>query len=174
MIRVLALDIAQHRTGWAFGAPGGPYVSGVYETNNWSKITVDRELDRWRRWLAAMHRDYGFAAMAIEEVFVDVKDPSRFQFSGTQAQMMLSAIVYQWCYEHRIVSFEARISHWRSHFLGFNRRPAGTDASFWKTSAIEEVRRRGWPEVKHHDEAEALGILDYALAELTPRFQESA
>lgn len=165
MTVILALDIAKDRTGWALGRADEQPVSGVFETQNWTKVTADRELDRWRRWLSRMCEQRRFEAVAHECIFVDVRDRKKFQFSGTQAQMMMAGILFQWCYERKIPTFEAMIPRWRGHFLGFTSRPAGTDPDYWKTSAMEECRRRGWDWMRYHDEAEALGILDYAQAQ---------
>ena len=60
------------------------------------------------------------------------------------------------------------IQSWRSHFLGVAQAPKGmakgdVRTNWLKDAAIKKCMERGWL-VQYHDEAEALGIMDFALA----------
>lgn len=173
-MKCLALDIAMHRTGWAIGSPQGNRIErGVYETNDWSKLNADRELRRWREWLDCMCTDLSITHMAIETVFVDNRRGGRnFNFSGTQAQMMLSGCALEYSYK-KIRTLEIDINHWRMRFLGLNRKPKDieTKNDYWKNLAQKVCARNHFIFVDHHDEAEAIGILDYALSELSPEYR---
>jgi hypothetical protein len=58
----------------------------------------------------------------------------------------------------RIVS-RVNVSSWRKHFVG--KMPRGTKSKQWKDYAMERCRQYGFSPRKD-DEADALGILDYA------------
>jgi hypothetical protein len=57
-------------------------------------------------------------------------------------------------------------------FLGINRRPkdSKSDENYWKWLALKVAAQRNWF-CTVHDEAEALGILDYALHTLSPAYR---
>lgn len=174
MTVVLALDIAMKRTGWAVGGVDWPRPFwGVFETVKWCKENCDRELHLWRSWLDDMWEEHHFTHVAVEEVFVNTLGGGKaFNFSGTQAQMMLSGVLFQWCHEHGIETFEAGIDGWRARFLGLNRKPKDfrKDDKYWKTLALKIAAQRNWF-CQHHDEAEALGILDFSLAALSKPYR---
>lgn len=173
MTVVLAIDLAMRRTGWAVGGADWKRPSwGVYETTDWCKANCDRELHLWRGWLEAMHAQHGFDTVSVEEVFVNA-DGKSFNFSGTQFQMMASGVLFQWCHERGVGTFEASIDDWRKRFLGLNRKPKDfkKDDSYWKNLALKVAAQRNWF-CQHHDEAEALGILDYTLACLSPAYRQ--
>jgi len=52
------------------------------------------------------------------------------------------------------------LSSWRKHFVGSM--PRGTKRKEWKDYAIERCQQYGW-RPRNDDEADALGLLDYAL-----------
>lgn len=168
-ITVLALDIAMHRTGWALGCSDGTRPTwGCFETDCWEKRQGEN-LCRFGEFLFDKARTHGVTHLVTEKVFVDVRGTysKAFQFNGTQAQMMLQAIAIVTAHSGGLAAFEVDISHWRQHFLGHNRKPKdmAPDAKYWKDVAVRVAADRGWY-VTHHDEAEALGIMDYALAQL--------
>lgn len=172
MTTVLALDIAMKRTGWAVGGDDWERPRwGVFETQRWSKETCDRELTAWRKWIEEMHAEHRFSVLSVEEVFVNANGKS-FNFSGTQAQMMLSGVAFQWCFERGVATFEAGIDGWRDRFLGLNRKPKDfkRDDEYWKRLALKVAAQRNWF-CEHHDEAEALGILDFSLAALSKPYR---
>lgn len=172
MTVILALDLAMRRTGWAVGGVDDARPRwGVYETHNWCKETCDRELTAWRKWIEAQHATHRFDTVAVEEVFVNANGKS-FNFKGTQFQMMASGVLFQWCHERGVETFEAGIDGWRERFLGLNRKPKDfhKDDDYWKKLALKVAAQRNWF-CEHHDEAEALGILDFSLAALSKPYR---
>jgi len=57
------------------------------------------------------------------------------------------------------ICMRVNISSWRKHFVG--KMPRGTKTKDWKHYAIERCRQYGF-QPRKDDEADALGILDYA------------
>lgn len=175
MIRVLSVDCAMRRTGWAVMDSEGEVrpVWGLYHTQDWNKENCDRELHRWRQWLFDMHREHGFTHVAVEEVFVDNRNGGKnFNYSGTQFQMMATGILFQWCFEFGIETFNANIDRWRARFLGINRLPKDfeRDKTYWKKLALKVAAQRNWF-CTEHDEAEACGIADFTLAALSKPYR---
>jgi hypothetical protein len=171
MICVLALDIAMHRTGWAIGTPvaGTHPAKGVFETENWPDHE-GKNLHAFKTFLNAMRELYPITHLVLEEVFVDVRGfgAKNFQFNGTQAQLMLSATALEWAYANGIEDFQANIDNWRMRFLGLNRKPKESkkDDAYWKNLALRVAAQEHNWFCEFHDEAEALGIMHYALGEL--------
>ena len=168
MTCVLSLDIAMGRTGWAVGQPAADarFSHGVFETENWSG-NEGRNLVAFRKHLESLRSLYPLTHVAIEQVFVDVRKASRFQFNGTQGQMMLSGVALEWACRSSIRAVEVNIDDWRMRFLGLNRRPKDhkSDDNYWKNTALRRAAELNYY-CQHHDEAEAIGILDFALAAL--------
>lgn len=156
------------RTGWAVGLPvaDARFAHGVFETENWSG-NEGRNLVAFRKHLESLRDLYPLTHVAIEQVFVDVRKASRFQFNGTQGQMMLSGVALEWACRSSIRAVEVNIDDWRMRFLGLNRRPKDhkSDDDYWKKTALRRAAELNYY-CHHHDEAEAIGILDFALAAL--------
>lgn len=168
MKRVLALDVAMNRTGWAFGlsAPDTRPTHGVFETQNWEG-NEGKNLHRLRRWLDEKFKTATHIAM--EQIFVDVRgaDSKAFNFGGTEGQMMQAGVVAEWAESMGMPVFWINCDDWRRRFLGLNRKPKEhrSEKLYWKNLALKVAAQRGWF-CEFHDEAEALGILDYTLAQL--------
>lgn len=166
MTVVLALDIAMHRTGWALGGDDWEKPRwGTFETERWAD-NEGKNLNRFREWLDSVGNTFALTHVVLEEVFVNVgREGVAFQFNGTQAQMMLSGVALEWAYSRKLGAAQVGIDDWRKRFLGLNRKPKDfrSDKNYWKTLALKVAAQRNWY-CEHHDEAEALGILDYALS----------
>lgn len=166
---VLALDIAKNRTGWAVGSPAWerPYW-GVHEmAGDWQRHEGRRLLE-WRAFLSNTMNKYQVSYMAMERLFVDVKN---FDFNGTQPMLMFHAIALELAEERGIPTGDVSIKTWRSHFLGSSVAPKHVEKAtpFWKELAVKAAAARNWY-VTFHDEAEALGILDTVLAFKDPDY----
>lgn len=176
MTVVLALDIAKNRTGWARGsaAPGSIPRWGVFETVNWDG-NEGPNLKRWRELLCGELLD-GCTHLAMENIFVDVRGAAAkaFNFSGTQAQMMLAGVAILIAEERGIPQLSVDCDHWRMRFLGLNRRPkdSAKDSDYWKRLALKVAAQQHNWFCHHHDEAEALGILHYALGEIDRGYKD--
>lgn len=162
---VLALDIAKWRTGWAVGYPGMNRPSwGVYQlAGDWDRHEGQR-LHQWRNFLERKIDEHQIAYIAVERPFIDMKN---FDYNGTCPILQMHGIVLELTHARGIRCGAVSIQSWRSHFLGTSQAPKGL-ASHQRTAALKDMAmrqcaQRGWlPEF--HDEAEALGIMDFALA----------
>ena len=162
---VLALDIALRRTGWAVGWLGmqRPFW-GVHETvGDWDGREGEH-LHAWRRFLEARFDEHAVTCIAMELPFIDGK---AFNFSGTQAVLQMQGIALELAHARGIKAFGVAIASWRSHWIGRGIAPKHLEQKertpWLKDQAMKRAADRGWLAL-HHDEAEALGIMDYALA----------
>lgn len=168
---VLALDIAKHRTGYAIGHPGmnRPYWGVHALSGDWDRHEGER-LHQWRSFLERIITERHVTYIAMERPFIDMKS---FDWNGTAPILQMHGIVLELAHARGIRAGAVAIASWRSHFLGTSKAPPGL-ASHQRTAALKdmamrECASRGWlPE--YHDEAEALGIMDYALACLDPDY----
>lgn len=175
-IRVLALDISLRSTGWAVGSPGEAPRWGTFKTTKASWEDREHiELHRFRLDVLAHHHggNTPLSHIFFENIFVNT-NPKAFQFAGTDGQLMFKGVVLDFCATHNITPSEPSVSQWRARFLGKDESKeireateARTDArrNEWKRRVMAECGRRGWM-VNSDDEADALGILDYALCVL--------
>ncbi|MFT3987203.1 hypothetical protein [Aestuariivirga sp.] len=164
-LTVLALDIAKNRSGWAVGAPSWRRpLWGSHELPVKWDGNEGRCLHAWRRFLCDTMDRHAITYLAVEALFVDMKD---FNFNGTVPIAQLHGIAIELAEERRIRVGDAAIASWRKHFVGtgippkFIERKDRTD--WWKRTAIKACVDRNWF-VEYHDEAEALGIMDYTLS----------
>ena len=162
---VLALDIALRRTGWAVGWLGmqRPFW-GVHETvGDWDGREGEH-LHAWRRFLEARFDEHAVTCIAMELPFIDGK---AFNFSGTQAVLQMQGIALELAHARGIKAFGVAIASWRSHWIGRGIAPKHLEQKertpWLKDQAMKRAADRGWLAL-HHDEAEALGIMDCALA----------
>jgi hypothetical protein len=162
---VLALDIAKNRTGWAVGSPGmsRPYWGCFEIAGPWDGSEGAR-LHEWRRFLIDNIAIYDVTYIAVERPFVDLK---AFQFNGTVPILQMHGIAAELAHDKRIGMGEVSIQSWRCHFLGKATAPKHL-ADKERTPYLKDLARRrcaerGWL-CERHDEAEALGIMDFALA----------
>lgn len=162
---VLALDLAKNRTGWAVGYPGMPRPSwGVFQlAGEWERHEGKR-LNEWRRFLEKKIGEHAVTYIAMERPFIDLK---AFDYNGTVPIMQMQGIALELAESRSLKSGAVSIQSWRSHYLGLTAAPkhlAQKERTPWlKDAAMKRCAERGWlPE--YHDEAEALGIMDFALA----------
>jgi hypothetical protein len=162
---VLALDIAKWRTGWAVGYPGMNRPSwGVHQlAGEWDRYEGKR-LHDWRCFLERKIDEHRVTYVAMERPFIDMKN---FDYNGTAPILQMHGILLELAHARGIKVGAVAIQSWRSHFLGLTAAPkhlAQKERTPWlKDQAMKRAAERGWlPEF--HDEAEALGIMDFALA----------
>ena len=162
---VLALDIALRRTGWAVGWPGmsRPFW-GVHDTvGDWDGREGER-LNAWRRFLEARLDEHAVTCIAMELPFIDNR---AFSFNGTVAVLQMQGIALELAHARGIRAAGVAIASWRAHWIGHGVAPkhlASKDRTPWlKDMAVKRAAERGWL-TQFHDEAEALGIMDFALA----------
>ncbi len=162
---VLALDIALRRTGWAIGWPdmSRPFW-GVHDTvGDWDGHEGER-LTAWRRFLEARLDEHAVTCIAMELPFIDGR---AFSFNGTVAVLQMQGIALELAHARGIRAAGVAIASWRAHWIGQGVAPkhlASKDRTPWlKDMAMKRAAERGWL-TRFHDEAEALGIMDFALA----------
>lgn len=162
---VLALDIALRRTGWAVGWPGmsRPFW-GVHDTvGDWDGREGER-LHAWRRFLEARLDEHAVTCIAMELPFIDGR---AFSLNGTAAVLQMQGIALELAHARGIHAAGVAIASWRAHWIGHGVAPkhlARKERTPWlKDMAMKHAAERGWL-TRFHDEAEALGIMDFALS----------
>jgi hypothetical protein len=162
---VLALDIALRRTGWAIGWPGmqRPFW-GVHDiAGDWDGREGER-LHAWREFLVARFDEHTVTCIAMELPFIDGR---AFSFNGTSAVLQMQGIALELAHARGIRAAGVAIASWRAHWLGHGVAPkhlAKKERTPWlKDQAMKRAAERGWL-ARFHDEAEALGIMDFALS----------
>jgi hypothetical protein len=154
----LALDPAT-RTGWAHWAPGmARPASGSFELPS-SPDDLGRAGFVLHRELARLLKDHGF-----QRVYYEAPLPPSRMMGVTQ----LHTIAKVFCIASHIESFCCALNlrcrqvpqgAWRKAFVG---KGGGEKSATFKAWARERCEQLGWP-VRSHDEAEACGILHYAI-----------
>ena len=128
-------------------------------------------LDDLRLWTDGIIKQY-----KVKRVIVEAP------FSGPNARAFMLAckmmgVIELTCEDHGILCVEATASQWRKHFIGFaqapRKLPKQQRRDWLKKRAIAACKARGWP-VETDDEADAIGLLDYALALEFPVYEEKS
>ena len=155
MTQVLALDLARS-TGWAAGHPCGQPTWGTLKLDAADEATRFLQLVTRVRTLIQEHE---IDHLIVEAPYVGklAKASSLTPLLGYRACAMVAAKTLD-----RLTYF-VEASVWRKHLIGHG----GGTRQEAKTAVIERCRWRGWAP-KNIDEADALGILDYRLAVLSP------
>ncbi len=166
-MRLLAFDPSQTRTGWALFGEGGPVDYGHFDYPSWG----DREpvfIDRFHRDVTELVQKAKATVMVYEGTFIPRGKSRRpiDTFAGRFAQLSLVTIIMLVAEQNGLPVSQVGISDWRKRFIGTSRSPTeltGSKSTKWfKDKAIETCNKRGWSTVEP-DEAEALGIGDYAM-----------
>lgn len=164
-LTVLALDIAKHRTGWAVGSPdmNRPYWGVWQMAMPWDRFEGER-LEAFYDFISGKIAEHRVTYVAMERLLIDMKD---FDYNGTVPMAQLHGMAILAAKKAGVRRGAVAISSWRAHFLGTGIAPKGLAqrqrTNWLKDEAIKKCVARGWlPEL--HDEAEALGIMDFALS----------
>lgn len=158
---ILALDLSKRRAGWATWTPGtqmprfGHWVLGSeYTSDGGVYLKLHRELD-------ALHKVFSIEAVYVEQPLTQIMlkghtnvDVLRI-LAGIAAHVHSFAEARGWRGPHEINN-----TSWRRGFIGPQKR--GTKRQTLKTLTIERCRQLGLSP-RCDDEADALGVLDYAL-----------
>ncbi len=174
----LALDHAPNNTGWAIGSPkAGRIASGVFHLKSWGDNEPER-VDALYEWLCGLIQKH-----EVTHVFYELwtqQSPDRRNGRKTAAfdlntRMNQGAVVgVIWLASRKAAGrplpcSAVPISSWRSRFLGTTKATPGLAGVYGEDSlkdkALRVCAKRGWL-VEDHNEAEALGILDYSLCSL--------
>lgn len=167
---VLALDLAKRRTGWAVGSPDMKRpMWGVYETQEWDRQQGKR-LHEWRQFLQRKITEHGVTYIAFEHLIIP---PKEFNHESHVPMAQMHGIALEVAEELKLRTGSVTVQAWRKAFLGSAVAPkhlASKDRTPWlKDAAMKQAASRGWLP-QYHDEAEALGIMDFALSCLSASY----
>jgi hypothetical protein len=165
-VRVLSLDLSKRSAGFGcWGPEDARPVSGAW--------TLGSEFTSPGRTYAKLHENMSDlnALNPIDAVFYEEPLDPRFLSGATNKETVavlfgLAAHAESWADAMgcRVIRSVNQVT-WRRHFLGPVGRPRGENgkkiAVDWKSLAMDRCRALGFKPAKH-DEAEALGVLDYA------------
>ena len=156
---IIALDLSKRSTGWAIWHPDweAPRYGSVQLGSEFS--SDGRTCLKLHQVLADLHSTLGFDGMYFEKPLTQMERGGNSN-AGNDIQLKLvgHAESFAEAFGLRIV-MGVNISSWRKFFVG--RMPRGTKSKDWKDFAAERARQYGW-KPKNSDEADALGVLDYA------------
>lgn len=161
---VMALDISVRRTGWAIGSPDWPrpYWSTYADGGDWTKQSGER-LHAWRAFLKSKIAEHGVTYLATERLMIP-KD--EFNYDSHIPMSKLHGIVEELHVDLGIRGGSVHVATWRAGFLGTAVAPkhlgSAQRTNWFKDEAVRKCMQRGWL-TSVHDEAEALGIMDFAL-----------
>lgn len=164
---VMAIDLAKHRSGIAIGGPAWPRPFWfVHELSFDYDKKPGAALHAWRRCLTDTITKHLVTYVAVESFFIDMK---KFDFNGTVPAAHMWGVLLELCAERGIKCGQAPIGAWRKRFLGSAVAPKNLvgrmKTEYWKERAVKACVDRNFY-VTYHDEAEAIGILDFTLAAL--------
>lgn len=173
MVWCLALDQAG-KAGWALGSDQGEH----HRSGMWNLPSPNEFGDElpvflaMRRRLTDLYAEQPFDLIAYEE---PQAIEGRFRVGDRIQLLGIVAIAQVWAYDHGIKAFSVSLKEWRGHFVGAQYAPRHINVpemrtKWWKEKAIEACTFRMWDCHGHHDEAEARGILDYALAQVSDTY----
>jgi Holliday junction resolvasome RuvABC endonuclease subunit len=156
---ILALDLAK-TIGWARSTTRAPIIgSRTFEGR--------KPLADFRVWLNAEIVQHRVETLAIEGIFVGMNPLS------TLTLAMMHGVAHEVAQSRNLRVMVMTQGEWRRHFLGPVSVPKGyvkdKRRRWLKNEARKACARKGWL-VKSDDEADAAGILDYALAKLDPHY----
>lgn len=159
----LALDLSKRSTGWAQWKPGWdkPIYGSVQLGSEYTSIggtcaALHRELNAIHRFTTV---EWGFIEkpLTAAQLHGNTNAESLFILAAIAAHAHSFAYAKGW--RGQAVQ-EVNITSWRRHFIG--KMPRGTKSKELKQYTLERCRQLGWSP-QNDNEADALGLLDYAL-----------
>lgn len=159
-MRILGLDPSKRSMGWALWAPGDQLASGVWSLGSelTSRGTV---FARVHENIMALHRLGEIEAVFYEDL-VNIVPGSPVPTNKDSILLAAGIAGHIESFGEAMGFRVIRAVHqatWRRHFIG--KMPRGTKSVDLKAMAMERCRQLGFRPAKH-DQAEAIGILDYA------------
>lgn len=159
-MRILALDLSKSSTGWAvWGPDDARAASGHWQLG--SEFTCrGRVYANLHARMTDLHRVGVIDAVFLEEAVHPAKLQGHTNIESIKLAAGLGSHAESWAEAMgcRIVREVNQVT-WRRRFIGSMRR--GTKTPDLKEYAMQRARELGFAPRKH-DEAEAIGILDYA------------
>lgn len=157
----LALDLSKRRTGWAFWRAGTESARfGHWELG--SEMTPDgATFAKLHGNLSELRKVSGFERIYLEKPIHAASLTGHTNIDTLRVLAGLAAHVHSFAAALKLPPpTEINISSWRRDFIGPQKR--GTKSKTLKALTIERCRQLGFAP-RYDDEADALGILDYAL-----------
>lgn len=114
--------------------------------------------------LNRLHQVHGFERIYFEAPIGPQKKKNTNLFT-IQKALAISSHIESFCYAKNIRCRQVPMGSWRRYFVG---KGAGETSDTFKSWARERCRQLGW-NVKNNDEADACGVLAYAVS-LDPAF----
>lgn len=159
-MKILALDLSKRSTGFAYWEEGSAvagYGSWCLGSEHTPRGMVYLNLHQRMDELRSICR---FEHVFFEEPMNPVKLQGHTNIDTLRVLGGLASHVESYCEARSCRSINAvNLSSWRATFIGKQKR--GTKSATLKDLSIERCHQLGW-KPKNDDEADALGLLDYA------------
>lgn len=149
---ILTLDLAS-RLGFCIWNPGTRPTIGTYKLPEVARGSYGKRNSFFRQWLIKAIEKNNITTCIYEDNLclpTDTVHKLKLLYS-------LTMITEEACFDLGVQCASVGVGQWRKHYLGAGNYP--TDQA--KEYAMKKARNSGF-EPKHHDAAEALGIMDYA------------
>ncbi len=159
-MRILALDPSKRSMGWALWSPSDTLASGTWSLGSelTSRGTV---FARVHENMMSLHNLGGIEAVFYEDL-INIIPGSPVPTNKESIMLAAGVATHIESFADAMGIRILRPVHqatWRRHFLG--KMPRATKSSQLKDYAMERCRQLGFQPLKH-DQAEAIGLLDYA------------
>jgi hypothetical protein len=160
-VSFLALDISKRRTGWSLWARGdttarfGHFVLGSEYSNDGQTYAKLHER------LMELHQVARIERIYMEKAIHPSSLTGHTNIDTLRVLAGLNAHVHSFCTAMSLPQpVEVNITSWRRDFIGPQKR--GTKSATLKSLVMERCRQLGFAP-RYDDEADSLGLLDYAL-----------
>lgn len=161
MTKVIALDLSKRSTGWACWQEGwekprygSVQLGSEFTSDGQTYVKLHQLLNELRTTICR------FETLYFEEPLNPQSVGGHTNIDTLRVLSGLAAHAQSYGHAVRVRTQAVNITSWRKHFIG--RMPRGTKSKELKDYAIERCQQYGWLPRKT-DEADALGILDYAI-----------
>lgn len=156
---LIALDLSKASCGWAMLAENAasPRYGSVMLGSEYT--SPGQTFCRLHQTLSDLRMVCRFERIFFEEAINPAALSGHTNIDTLRLLSGLAAHVESFAYATGCRVQAVNISTWRRHFVG--KMPRGTKSKDWKYYAIERCRHYGW-KPQNSDEADALGVLDYA------------
>lgn len=163
-MRVLGLDLSKRSTGWALWGEGDERPSsGTWELG--SELTPNgRVYAKLHQNMSDLHRFAAIDAVFFEHTIVPAQLQGHTNIDTLRILSGLAAHAESWgeAMGCRAI-YGVNQATWRRFFLG--KLPVGMRSNDLKDMAMKQARRLGFHPSKH-DQAEAIGIMDFGCEQL--------
>lgn len=161
MTGVLALDLSKRRTGWATWSPGHDRARFGNKVLGSEHSPDGLTFANLHHWLSELRMVTGFENIYLEQPIHPASLTGQTNIGTLRVLSGLAAHVHSFAAAMGLPQpVEVNIATWRRHFFG--KMPRATKSAQLKRYAMDRCRQLGFAP-RFDDEAEAIGILDFAL-----------